>query len=159
MIHLVCDCGALVSTPPAPGPRDVPCRECGKAVRVPDAAALGLETKGGAVPPAPAPVPVPLPLPPDLPRFDADERLDLVVLEREAARLLVMGRMSAAAGAVGVGAAAILPGVGEPTRVLLGAGILFAAVAAWTLFRGARAACLASVALAQRQREILRRLA
>ena len=153
MIHLVCDCGALVSTPPAPGPRDLPCRECGKVLRVPDPSDLGLEARK-----APS-VPLPLPPPPDLPRFDADERIDLVALEREAARLLVMGRMAAAAGAVGVVAAAILPGLAEQTRVLLGAGILFTAVAGWTLFRGARAACLATVALAQRQREILRRMA
>jgi hypothetical protein len=43
--------------------------------------------------------------------------------------------------------------------VLIAAGVLFAAAAGWTLFRGARAACLATVALAQRQREILRRMA
>lgn len=155
MIHLVCDCGALVSTAPPPGTREVPCRACGKALRVPSPEALGL----GAVPP-PVPVVVSVPLPPvhEPPRFDADERLDLVALEREAARLHVMGRITAAAGPVGAVVAAVLPGLGEETRVLCGAGALFAAAAAWTLFRGARASCLASVALAQRQREILRRL-
>ena len=61
-------------------------------------------------------------------------------------------------GLVGAGAGAVLPGLGRETRVLAGAGALFGALAVWTLFRGARAACLASVALAQRQREILRRV-
>jgi len=155
LIHLVCDCGALVSTAPPPGTREVPCRACGKALRVPDAEALGL---GAAPPPVPVVVSTPLPSVPGMPRFDADERLDLVALDREAARLLVMGRLTALAGPVGAAVAAILPGLGDEVRVLCGAAALFAAAAGWILFRGARAACRASIALAQRQREFLRRM-
>jgi len=43
--------------------------------------------------------------------------------------------------------------------VLLSCACLFVAVAAWSGFRAARSACLASVALAQRQREILATIA
>jgi hypothetical protein len=150
VIHVLCDCGALASSPPLPGAGSVPCRACGKAIPIPDAGDLGIDA--GA---APAPVPVP----PQGPRFDADERLDLRALESEAARLLVTGRLVLAGGLLGAGAAAVLPGPGAEVRVLAGAAALFAAIAGWTLFRGARASCLAAVSLAQRQREILRRLA
>ena len=157
MIHLVCDCGALVSTPPSPGPREVPCRSCGKGISVPGAGEVGLEAP--AAPPAPRPAVAAPPVPAEPPRFDADERLDLVVLEREAARLQAMGVLALVAGAAGAGAAAVVPGLPDAVRVMAGAAALFVAVAAWTLFRGARAACRAALALAQRQRELLRRAA
>ena len=159
MIHLVCECGVLVSATPAPGSRSIPCRACGRSLAVPDPDSLGLPAAASSSAASLAPAPVPLPPVPDLPRFDADERLDLVALEREAARMKAMGWIAAMGGFVGAGAAAVLPGFEAETRVAAGAASLFAAVAGWTLFRGARAACLAAVALAQRQREILRRVA
>ena len=176
LIHLVCACGALVSVPPGTGARSVPCRSCGMAVEVPDTASLRLEAGPAPVVPAPIPAnrpPVPAPLPPPtpargyapppvhspaLPAFDTDERLNLWVLEREAARLGVMGRLVIAAGLVGALGAALIPGRIPAERVLLAAAVLFVAVAGWSGIRAARASCLASVALAQRQREILRGL-
>jgi hypothetical protein len=93
------------------------------------------------------------------PVFDADDRLNLRILEREASRLLVMGRLLLAGGILGAAAAAIVPGRTAAERVLYAGAILFAATAGWSGFRAARTACLAAVALAQRQREILRTLA
>ena len=156
MIHLVCECGALVSVPPGTGGRPVPCRSCGRVVEVPAADALGLD-----LPPPPLPAPVPAPLPPSPPAsagpvFDSDARLNLRVLEGEAARLLLTGRIVLVAGFAAAAAALLLPGWTGAERGAGVGGALFAAVAAWIAFRAARASCLASVALAQRQREILR---
>ena len=165
MIHLVCDCGALVSALPMPGPRSVPCRACGKVVEVPDAAAVGLDPAGapGAAwraPPAPVAIPAPVAAAPHpIPAFDADERLDLRVLEREASRLRVMGVLVLAAGILGAAAAGVIPGRAPAEKALLAAACLFAATAGWAGLRAARASCLAAVALAQRQREILRGMA
>ena len=176
MIHLVCACGALVSVPPGTGARSVPCRSCGRGVEVPDTASLRLEAGPAPVVPAPIPAnqpPVPAPLPPPppgrvhasvpghapaLPAFDTDDRLNLWVLEREAARLAVLGKLVLAAGFAGALGAALIPGRIPAERALLASAVLFVAVAGWSGLRAARASCLASVALAQRQREILRGL-
>jgi hypothetical protein len=151
-------------------------------VEVPDAAALGIEPppQGRAAQaqpdkslgtPSPVAVAAAAPAavrvveappsfpPPSVPAFDADDRLNLRVLEREAARLLVLGRLVLAGGILGAGIAATLPGWSPAGRVLVAGASLFAATAAWAGFRAARASCLASVALAQRQREILRSVA
>jgi hypothetical protein len=162
VLHLVCACGSLVSVQPPAGARSARCRACGRVLEVPDPASLGIEP--GQEPPARAPAQAPAPshgaVPPArAPVFDADERLNLFVLEREANRLLVLGRLVLAAGLLGAGGAALLPGRTTPERGLLAAVVLFAAVAAWAGFRGARASCLASVAIAQRQREMLQRMA
>ncbi len=166
LIHLVCDCGALVSSPPVPGPRTVPCRACGKVHEVPGEEALGLDPLPPAPPPDPgepdsaaAPRAAPGPVVAPMPVFDADERLNLRILEREAARLLVMGRLVLAGGVLGAAAAAVVPGRTPAERALYAGAFLFASTAGWSGFRAARAACLASVALAQRQREILRSVA
>ena len=158
MIHLVCGCGALVSSAPLPGARTVECRSCGRSLEIPDPAGIGLEAA-----PIPAPVdfgrpPVPAPAggPPSMPVFEADERLNLYLLEREAARLQFVGRLVLVGGLAGAAVVAALPGKTPAERVVLGAGVLFGAVAGWCGLRAARASCLASVALAQRQREILR---
>jgi hypothetical protein len=162
VIHLVCDCGALVSASPLPGATTATCGACGRAREIPDPAGLGLE----AVRPRPLPAgdlpgPAPVPQHPggaafDIPTFDSDERLDLFALEREAVRLQFVGRLVLVAGFLGAAAAAAIPGRTPAERALLAAVALFGAVAGWCGFRAARASCLASVALAQRQREILR---
>ncbi len=179
MIHLVCDCGSLVTVPPGTGARPVSCRACGRSLEVPDTGTLGAEA--AAPPPVPAPIPsndppVPALLPaagrqpaggvpaqvhdraPALPAFDTDERLNLWVLEREAARLAVMGRLVLTGGILGALGVVAMPGRTPAERGLLAAAILFTAVAGGSGLRAARASCLASVALAQRQREILRGL-
>ena len=165
MLHLVCACGSLVSVQPPAGARSARCRACGRVLEVPDPASLGIET--GPEPPAQSAAPAPLPppshgaVPPAArpPVFDADDRLNLFVLEREANRRLVLGRLVLAAGVLAAAGAALLPGRTTAERGLLAAVVLFAAVAAWAGFRGARASCLASVAIAQRQREMLQRMA
>lgn len=172
MIHLVCDCGSLVSIAPPAGTRAVECRSCRRVLDVPDPAALGVEFTPAPVPapipandpPVPAPVPAAAPpaasAPPrPVPSFDTDDRLNLRSLEREVARLALMGRLVAAAGLIGAGAALALPGRGPAERVLLAGAALFAALAGWSGLRAARSACLASIVLAQRQREILRGMA
>jgi hypothetical protein len=70
-----------------------------------------------------------------------------------------MGRLALAAGLLGAGAAFLLPGWSMAGRTLVAGASLFASTAAWTGFHAARATCLAAVALAQRQREILRSVA
>ncbi len=163
MLHVVCDCGGLVSAPPGRGSRTVTCRACGRVKEVPDAAALGLDGAAALPPVVPAPVPVPLPegaAPgPHLPTFGADQRLDLRALERHAERMLVLGRVAAAAGILAAGGAVGFSSRTPAERTVLASACLLGALLAWAALRGARAAALASIALAQRQREILRSVA
>jgi hypothetical protein len=149
-------------------------------VAVPDPAALGLEVPPpperpvpapagapGLVFPAPAPGPVPSAdagpggsvRPAPGPEFGADERLNLRVLEREAERLLVTGRILLVAGLLGAGIPLLLPGWTRAEMAVAVGLSLFLATVAWIALRAARASCLATIALAQRQREILRSVA
>jgi len=92
-------------------------------------------------------------------RFESDERLDLRALEGEARALRLLGRLSVAAGLLVAAGAAVVPGVGLESRLLVAAAAVFAAVLAWAAMRGARTASLAALVLAERQRDLARGLA
>lgn len=163
MLHVVCECGALVSAPAGPGPRTVPCRACGRKKEIPDPAALGLAEAAALPPVVPAPMPVPIPdgaAPgPHPPTFGTDDRLDLRNLERHAERMLLLGRIAWAGGLLAAAAAAALSSRTPAEKTVIASACLLGALLAWAALRGARAAALAAVALAQRQREILRSVA
>jgi hypothetical protein len=163
LIHLLCDCGALVSLAPPAGARSVSCRACSRVLEVPDPASVGWEppSPGEPAPVRPAaPAPAAPPPPPHrpVPVFATDERLDTRSLEREAARQGALGRVVLVGGILAAAAGGLLLDAPPAARAALAAGLLFVAVAAWALFRAARASCLAAVALAQRQAEIVRSL-
>ena len=158
VIHLLCDCGTLVSLQPPAGARTVSCRACGRVLDVPDPASPGIgdEEPGPIAAPPPSSAAVHAHPRPPAPVFEADARLDTVVLEREAARQGALAGIVLAGGGIGAFALALLPPWSPPARSAAAAGVLFAALAAWAAFRAARASCLAAVALAQRQSEIVR---
>lgn len=160
MIHLLCDCGSLVSVAPPAGARSLSCRSCGRVLEVPDPASVG-HVPAASIAPAPAPFPRAAPEPAGAPPtqsapvFQSDERLNLRDLEREAARQGTLGRVVLLGGFLGAAAAPLLH-ASFAARVAVAASVLFVAVAAWSGFRAARASCLAAVALAQRQMEMVR---
>jgi hypothetical protein len=162
VIHLVCDCGTLVSLQPPAGARTLSCRACGRVLDVPDPASPGIgDEEPGRLPlPAAGQAPVhataaaPHRIP--VPAFASDGRLDTQRLEREAARQGALGTIVLLGGAAAGAGLALLPPWSPPARSAAAAAVLFAAVAAWSAFRASRASCLAAVALAQRQGEILR---
>lgn len=157
MLHLVCDCGALLTLAPAAAGRTVSCRACGATRLVPDPAALGLAEAVGEPARAPSAAPAP-PVPaadPRTPLFGHDDRLDLPVLERHAARMGALAALAWVAGLLGAGGVYLVSSRPAPEKALLAMASIFAALLAWAGFRAARAAALAAVALAQRQREIV----
>ena len=175
MLHVVCDCGALLSVPPGTPGRTVKCRACGRSREVPEAASLGLEGAAGP-PPAqggpqrrsahvPAPIPAPLHAPthppgPAMPpiTFGSDQRLDLRDLERHAARLQVLSGMAWFAGLLGAAGAFAFSSRTPAERAVLACVCLFASLLGWASLSAARAAAQAAIVLAERQREIVRAL-
>lgn len=169
MLHLVCDCGSLVSVAPPPGARSARCKACSAVLEFPDPAGFGLpsgelprSTAPAVPPPAASGSPVPPPqagsapaASPAPPIFPSDERLDLRGLEHHAARLGALSSLALLAGFAGVFGAAVLPDRMPADRILLGSACLFAGLVGWAACRGARGAARATVALAERQREML----
>jgi hypothetical protein len=172
LIHLLCPCGVPVVVPPGQPGTEVICRSCGAGNPLPPSglvASLRKEFSEGRRPAsqedagatartahtAPAPSPAAAVAPPE---FGSDERLDLGRLELAARQAGALATVSVMAGIAGALVGGVLVPGGPAVRALAAVVPLLCGILAWAAFRAIRTNALASMVLAERQRELVRYL-